>query len=404
MAINKNFTVKNGLEVNTSLIFADADTRKVGILVTEPIHDLHVNGGVGVTNLVVAGVSTFSGISTFSNNVYVSGITTADGGVSTGVTALTVIGDLRVTGDIYADDIEFDVGDLAEINVTGIGTINTLYSSGGNIVAGFATVTNQINVSGDALFSGITTINNLAAGVATEFYAATGIQSGGVFIGAGVTTINFAGVGATLVTVNGTTANVFISGGPGISSVGIQSGGTFVGNATTLNFVGSGVSSVTISGNVAEVFVGVSTVVYEQQISTVGIATSVFNFEYNAGAVEVFYNGAKLVKSTDYTATDGSTVTLDFLTNPGDTVEIKTYTNSISSIDRTFWSNVGTGIHTTASVGIGTTVVNDVLTVVGDARIGINTTQGVVLSSENGTRYRLYVENNGTLKTRQVFP
>jgi hypothetical protein len=141
MAINKNFTVKNGLEVNTSLIFADADTRKVGILVTEPIHDLHVNGGVGVTNLVVAGVSTFSGISTFSNNVYVSGITTADGGVSTGVTALTVIGDLRVTGDIYADDIEFDIGDLTELNVTGIGTINTLYSSGGNIVAGFATVT-----------------------------------------------------------------------------------------------------------------------------------------------------------------------------------------------------------------------------------------------------------------------
>ena len=31
MAVNKNFVVKNGLEVDTDLIFADASTNKVGI-------------------------------------------------------------------------------------------------------------------------------------------------------------------------------------------------------------------------------------------------------------------------------------------------------------------------------------------------------------------------------------
>ena len=36
MAVNKNFVVKNGLEVNTSLIVANAETQKVGIASTTP--------------------------------------------------------------------------------------------------------------------------------------------------------------------------------------------------------------------------------------------------------------------------------------------------------------------------------------------------------------------------------
>jgi hypothetical protein len=35
MSINKNFVVKNGFEVSTDLILANADTRKVGIGTTE---------------------------------------------------------------------------------------------------------------------------------------------------------------------------------------------------------------------------------------------------------------------------------------------------------------------------------------------------------------------------------
>jgi len=36
MATNKNFVVKNGLEVNTQLLFADATNNKVGIASTQP--------------------------------------------------------------------------------------------------------------------------------------------------------------------------------------------------------------------------------------------------------------------------------------------------------------------------------------------------------------------------------
>ena len=65
MAINKNFVVKNGIEVNTNQIFADATTGKVGIGSTQPGVVLDVQGGIAATDVVtydlrVAGFSTFS--------------------------------------------------------------------------------------------------------------------------------------------------------------------------------------------------------------------------------------------------------------------------------------------------------------------------------------------------------
>ena len=63
MAINKNFVIKNGVEVSTDLIIGDADTNKVGIGTTVPgFYDLHVGvargsrGGIGATDIVVTGV------------------------------------------------------------------------------------------------------------------------------------------------------------------------------------------------------------------------------------------------------------------------------------------------------------------------------------------------------------
>lgn len=45
------------------------------------------------------------------------------------------------------------------------------------------------------------------------------------------------------------------------------------------------------------------------------------------------------------------------------------------------------------SVGIGTTSPK------GSLQVGINTSQGIILTSSNGTGYKLFVENDGTLKT-----
>ena len=331
MAINKNFTVKNGIEVNTSLIFADADTRRVGIATTNPKHILHVNGGIGVTDLVVTGISTFSGISTFGNNVYITGISTVDGGVSTGVTALTVIGDLRVTGDINLDDLTFDSANLNELNVTGITTTKNLN------VTGIGTIQNLV-INGGTVLSGLTTLGPLAPGFTTTFHAAVGIQSRGVVVGTGVTTLNFAGIGATLVTVSGSTANIFISGTTGISSVGIQSGGVLIGTGTTLNFYGVGISSVNVdSTGIAHINVGVTTLGFKNQAYNVGVTTNKFAFtsgySTSTGAiVECYYNGVRQLNGTDFTATDGTNVILAFNAINGDVVEILTYSTPIGEI------------------------------------------------------------------------
>ena len=130
MAINKNFVIKNGLEVDTNLILADSQTNKVGIGTTVPQYTLHVNGGIGVTNAYVSGITTvinelrvgtggtifsvIAGPTGFGQSV---GVGTANPAflldvrapVSTGATALYVQGDVRVTGDLNIDDISMQV-------------------------------------------------------------------------------------------------------------------------------------------------------------------------------------------------------------------------------------------------------------------------------------------------------
>jgi len=107
MAINKNFVVKNGLEVNTNLIVADGDVDRVGIGTTIPQYKLEVTEDIGSKTLYVGSSrNTFSvvtGPTGLGNSV---GIGTSLPGylldirspVSTGQTAVYVRGDIRVTG------------------------------------------------------------------------------------------------------------------------------------------------------------------------------------------------------------------------------------------------------------------------------------------------------------------
>ena len=144
MAVNKNFVVKNGLEVNTNLIVADTDAQKVGIGTTISRYLLHVNGGTGIgaSSVYVTGISTVAqefnvglGGSIFTvlgNAEGTAGIGQSVGvgtgepaylldvraPVSTGQTALYVQGDMRVTGDINLDDLRLDQLQVSGISVS----------------------------------------------------------------------------------------------------------------------------------------------------------------------------------------------------------------------------------------------------------------------------------------------
>ena len=210
MAVNKNFVVKNGLEVNSQLIFADATNNKVGIASTQPNVELDVRGGIAATNTTVSGISTIqtglrvgSGIAgtiftALDDNVVGVGTSIpvflldvrdpSNGGIGT---VFNVMGDslldhvsadsLKISGistfDRYANfrdgfEVTIGVGTLSNLNVVGLSTLShyvdiaadvgitsTLAVGAGLSVSGISTLTGLLDVNGGVTVTGISTFS-----------------------------------------------------------------------------------------------------------------------------------------------------------------------------------------------------------------------------------------------------
>ena len=236
MAVNKNFVVKNGLEVDTDLIFADASTNKVGIGSTIPSTELDVIGGIGATNLHLTGVGTIPTI---------KGTT---GIVSTVVAHNVQVNNLNITGITTIPKL----GTLSELYVTGVSTIGTLDVIGtGNMRVGIITeaqgtnlnfagistlgVTTTTDLTAQKLnVSGISTINNL---IVTPDGVGTGATIGGA-----VGVITYIGDGSQL---TGLGIGIGSTGSNGLGASGLVGYGF-----TQLNFIGLGVSDVLFNESV----------------------------------------------------------------------------------------------------------------------------------------------------------
>ena len=87
MAINKNFVIKNGLEVNTNVLVAASDESQVGVGTTRPYYKLHVGGGegnrggIGATDITITGIATLGVANRNSGALNVLGISTFKGDV-----------------------------------------------------------------------------------------------------------------------------------------------------------------------------------------------------------------------------------------------------------------------------------------------------------------------------------
>ena len=270
MAVNKNFVIKNGVEVAENLIFASSDLEKVGIGSTVPIDTLDVRGGIAATNFYAAGVVTST------DNFYVGasgtvftaltgfgsvGVGTANpifpldirSSASTGTTALYVYGDMRVTGDINLDDITLDDVNATDLNVSGLSTLT------GNVV--LAGSVNQLNVSGISTFGDDVIISGggiQVTGVATftdSIDANAGLDVDGQadldeVVVAGVATFSNSanitgGLTADNINVTGVITATSIYGS---AQIGVASESTYIGTgASVINFASTNGTAWTVT-------------------------------------------------------------------------------------------------------------------------------------------------------------
>ena len=274
MAVNKNFVVKNGLEVDTNTLFVDSANNRVAIGTTVPTATLDVRGkiltdsqveswvgkfvgivtagAVGVTTLtysVGTGSSTKLGRANAEELNVTAGFTTVQSAsatdiiVSSGSTfskdvnigaAATVGAALTVTGQSkFAEFVRFekDVTVGSALTVTGISTFTgaTKFAESSRFeqninVGGAATVGGALTVTGNAYFNGDVDINGDLTfdEVNARNLTITGIATVGFITAAnayvpGITTSSLlhVGMGATMVKVQGTPATRV-----GINSVG----------------------------------------------------------------------------------------------------------------------------------------------------------------------------------------
>ena len=233
MAVNKNFVVKNGLEVDTNTLFVDSANNRVAIGTTVPTAALDVRGKILSDSQVESFVGKFVGIVT-AGAVGVTTMTTLDAvvtGFSTlglaNATSLNVTTGFSTVQSLTADDITVSIGatiskDLSvgsALTVTGATILSSDLNVGGaTTVGGALTVTGNayfngnVDINGDLTYDEVNARNLNISGIATVGFATVGNMTV-----AGMTTTSLlnVGFGATMLKVQGTPATRV-----GINSIG----------------------------------------------------------------------------------------------------------------------------------------------------------------------------------------
>lgn len=305
MGIQKNFVVRNGIEVNNNLIFADSDSGKVGIATTNVQYTLHVNGGIGatsinLTNAIVAGVTTakdliINGRVTAGSSFGIAGqylISTGTGVTWAALPSVRTVDTQTASASQTVFTTQYLVG-LLDVYINGVRLSSDEY-----------TANNSINVVLDSPCFG---------GETVEFVSYSSVAPGAGFTG-----------------IQGLT----------ILEEGVQVGSPL--QVTSINFVGS---DVTATGS------GIAVTVYSQSSqwetvasgiatsSNVGIGTTDPQYKLHVGG-DVNFSGTLYQNGVAFSGGGSSQ-----------------------------WITTGSGISTSSNVGIGTTNPTSKLTVVGNVNV-----------------------------------
>ena len=297
MAVDKSFVVKNGLEVNSDLIVADASSKKVGIASTGPRSTLDVRGGIAATDINITGIATIANLEVAAGDVNLGNLNVTGFSTLGGLT----VDQLTVTGFTTFADLSYDEITGRNLNLTGIATIPVIVgiasftdaiSSRDVNVSGVATITtanvttaNVTTLAGYPNFSGgATVVGTVTAAHFSGGGLGVGIKTTGSVVGYGFTMLNFVGSGNTFA-VNGTTVDISIAGGGGGGSASIGVGST----------PGDAFTGIITAGNLwYNTDIGRLFIYYQDDNSAqwvdaapfnVGIITTLSNVSFDAGSV-----------------------------------------------------------------------------------------------------------------------
>ena len=215
MAVNKNFVVKNGLEVDTNTLFVDSANNRVAIGTTVPTAALDVRGKILSDSQIDSWNGNFIGIVT-AGAVGVTTMTTLDAVV----TGFSTLGKANATSlNVTAGFSTFLSASATDITVSTSSTISKDLNVGGaTTVGGALTVTGNayfngtVDIAGDLSFDEVNARNARITGISTVGFATIGNATV-----SGITTTSLlnVGFGATMVKVQGTPATRV-----GINSIG----------------------------------------------------------------------------------------------------------------------------------------------------------------------------------------
>ena len=346
MGINRNFVVKNGLEVNSNQLVVNADTGFIGIASTGPNTQLDVRGGIAATDLNITGVATIAtykatiGIATNAllTNAEVTGI----GTVETLIAANNRGTNLNITGVGTIGFGEIAHLDGTNINYTGVGTIATL--NGDQIIAATALRTANLNATGVTTISDLTvegtTVDSLTV---NDFSNLSGITTIDTLLSdainvSGVSTVSLVEFRTGIITHSNPATGIvtyygdgsqlqFLPGAsPGGSDTQVQfnAAGVFSGHSGfTYNYQTVSMSSLNVStgATFAVVNVGTGITLNNTGINVTGIAT-VNGFEVTGGSsIGVDVRTRNLNVSGIATVGTGLTLSTDLI-DGGTTVRI----------------------------------------------------------------------------------
>ena len=420
-AINKNFVVRNGIEIGDNLIYGDKANLKVGIGTTVPQYTLDVRGGIGatnvsvgqtitanvgiITNLIIEGGTFVAGGSAGTNGQYLkststgvewssfpttrttSTFTATEGQTSFSFAYNVGFVDVFVNG-VRLTDVEFTatdgltiilntprrVGDIVDVvgySITGVGA--------GTSGIGGITIRDEGITIGSA--NAVTSINFVGASVTS---VGTGAGVTVIIASANAAYATYAGYAETAgisTTARGltTTANINTSGIATIGNVVIGGATTALivtGDARVTGILTVGTASITIDGDSNTLTVPNLVVTN----STTGVTASGVGITIRDGGGDL--GAAEII---DF----GDNLSVSFFAG------IATITGSASVGSGGTWASNSVGIYTSRNVGIGTTNPTSALTVKGNTFLETLNVSGIATISGDGTNaYLRYGSSN----------